>query len=69
MQINEDGGKKEGEEKDEKEEKDGFQFPDGRQEEIPPDVLSINSIKTLPPAQVHSSHLLKTPAQTHDQQA
>ena len=36
MQINEDGGKKEGEEKDEKEEKDGFQFPDGRQEEIPP---------------------------------
>ena len=48
--------------------KDGSQFPDGRQEEIPPDVLSINSIKTLPPAQVHSSHLLETPAQTHDQQ-
>ena len=49
--------------------KDGSQFPDERQEEIPPDVLSINSIKTLPPAQVHSSHLLGTPAQTHDQQA
>ena len=49
--------------------KDGSQFPDERHEEIPPDVLSINSIKTLPPAQVHSSHLLGTPAQTNDQQA
>lgn len=33
-----------------------------------PDVLSINSIKPLHPAQVHSSHLTGTPAQTHGQQ-
>lgn len=69
FQRKEDGGKKEERRKRRRMKrgrKDGSQFPDRRQEEIPPRCPV--SIKPLHPAQVHSSHLTGTPAQTHGQQ-